>query len=108
MLAWGNPFNKANFKRTLDSSDDPSTAKRAINPFYKDCTFVVSPYLTSQKGWGVKTNIPKGGGRWFWRERVNFSEMAVEDRRVKRHMVHFCGSAGVDNWRAYWGSPGIS
>jgi hypothetical protein len=107
-LAFGNPFNKANFKRVIMSSDDPSTAKRAINPFYNDCKFVTSPYLTSQKSWFVKTSIPKGGARWFWREKPRFMEMAVQDRMVERHMVHFAGSAGVDNWRAYWGSPGIS
>jgi len=108
VLAFGNPFNSAAFKRVLQSPDDPSTAARSINPFHRSADYLCSPYLTSQKAWFVKTNVPKGGARWFWRERPTFMQAQVQDRMVERHMVHFCGSAGVDNWRAYWGSPGIS
>jgi hypothetical protein len=108
VLAFGNPFNEASFKRVTQSPDDPSTAQRSINPFHRSADFMVNPYCTAQKAWFVKTNVSGGGVRWFWREDAEFMEMNVQDRLSRRYMVHFAGSGGWDNWRSHWGSPGIS
>ena len=105
-LAILHPFNFATAKRVLGSDTDPTTANRAINPYHKAMDFMLCNFLTSNKPWFIKTDIPKGGLRWFWREEPEFYQNNIDDRLVKRFMVHFAGSSGWDNWRDVYASPG--
>lgn len=109
-LVFGNQYLETSFVRILKSDGDPSTAARSINPHQGSMPggYMINPYLTSTRAWYVKTTNRRGGARWIWREKPEFLEVSVQGRFVRQYAVHFAAMYGWDNFRKYWGSPGIT
>jgi hypothetical protein len=96
--------------RIINSVLQNDTANNAINVIKASGMFPggikVNHYLLSQTAWFIKTNAPYGS-RFLWRDRPMLDTDNEFDTRNAKAAQYMRFSAGVTDWRGWWGTPGV-
>jgi hypothetical protein len=96
---------EATAKRILQSTTDPETAERSINPFNNTVKHMTSHYVTDTDAWFIRTNVPG----LFCQKRVWPAEMRKDnefDSDVAKFKTYFRLAFSWYDPRAIYGSPG--
>ncbi len=96
--------------RILFSVLQNNTANNAINVIKATGMFpkgiVVNHYFTSTTAWFIRTNCPYGA-RFMWRDKPMFDTDNEFDTKNAKAAQYMRFSAGVTDWRQYFGTPGV-
>jgi len=92
-------------KKLFGSSLDPDSANNAINPANDLMPYTVWNFLTDPDAWFIKTDIPNGLVTYF-RRRPEFTRDNDFDSENAKFKTTFRMSAGWDDPRGIFGSPG--
>ena len=95
--------------RIINSVLQNDTANNAINVIKASGMFPegikVNHYLLSSTAWYIRTNAPYGS-RFLWRDKPMFDTDNEFDTRNAKAAQYMRFSAGVTDWRGWFGTPG--
>ena len=96
--------------RIINSVLQNDTANNAINVIKASGMFPegikVNHYLLSSTAWYIRTNAPYGS-RFLWRDKPMFDTDNEFDTRNAKAAQYMRFSAGVTDWRGWFGTPGV-
>ena len=96
--------------RIINSVLQNDTANNAINVIKASGMFPegikVNHYLLSSTAWYIRTNAPYGA-RFLWRDKPMFDTDNEFDTRNAKAAQYMRFSAGITDWRGYYGTPGV-
>lgn len=104
------PSSYFDANRIINSVLQNDTANNAVNVIKASGMFpdgiMINHYLLSQTAWFIKTNAPYGA-RFLWRDRPLFDTDNEFDSRNAKAAQYMRFSAGVTDWRSYYGTAGV-
>lgn len=96
--------------RIINSVLQNDTATNAINVIKASGMFpkgiVTNHYFLSSTAWYMRTNAPYGA-RFMWRDKPMFDTDNEFDSKNAKAAQYMRFSAGVTDWRSYFGTPGV-
>ena len=101
----GPPELEWDFRRVLQSTGDPETANRSMNPAQGVLPYTVNNYLTDPDAWFIQTDVDNGLV-YYWRRRPSFTKDNDFDSENGKWKVTYRMSVGWDDPRNIFGSPG--
>ncbi len=97
-------------QRILKSVLQNDTANNAVNVIKQSGMFPkglkTNHYLTSATSWFMRTNAPYGA-YFLWRDKPAFDTDNEFDTKNAKAAQYMRFSAGVVDWRQYFGTPGV-
>lgn len=87
-----------------DTANNAVNVIRASNMFAKG--IVTNHYFTSGTAWFIRTNAPLGA-QFMWRDKPQFDTDNEFDTKNAKASLYMRFSAGVTDWRSYFGSAGV-
>lgn len=87
-----------------DTSNNAINVIKASGMFRKG--IVVNHYFLSGTNWFIRTNCPDGT-QFMWRDKPMFDTDNEFDTKNAKASLYMRFSAGVTDWRSYWGTPGV-
>jgi len=95
--------------RIVNSVLQNDTANNAINVIKASGMFSkgisVNHYFLSASAWFIRTNAP-AGAQFMWRDKPMFDTDAEFDTKNAKASLYMRFSAGVTDWRSYFGDAG--
>lgn len=87
-----------------DTSNNAINVIKATGMFRKGIN--VNHYFLSGSAWFIRTNAP-AGAQFMWRDRPMFDTDNEFDTKNAKASLYMRFSAGVTDWRCYYGTPGV-
>lgn len=101
---WIPPEQQFIVSRVLQSSMDPESGNRSVNPVYGRLEPYVLHFLSATTPWWVSSGDYYNYAQFFWRTKPEMESTDDFETKGTKHSIFFRCVAGVTDWRGWAGS----